>query len=99
MNAHEVPGGHVFRPDMFVLDLDGIIARLRHASIAASGSAAHPDPDCARLIASSRRSPSAADTPATSNAGATEHGSAVAISRRYVLTPGSDAMPPPGIRD
>jgi S-formylglutathione hydrolase FrmB/LysM repeat protein len=29
--AHEVPGGHVFRPDMFVLDLDGIIARLRHA--------------------------------------------------------------------
>jgi S-formylglutathione hydrolase FrmB/phage tail protein X len=29
--SHEVPGGHVFRPDMFVLDLDGIIARLRHA--------------------------------------------------------------------
>ncbi|UNB54051.1 alpha/beta hydrolase-fold protein [Mycolicibacterium sp. YH-1] len=30
--SHEVPGGHVFRPDMFVLDLDGIIARLRPAS-------------------------------------------------------------------
>jgi S-formylglutathione hydrolase FrmB len=29
--SHEVPGGHVFRPDMFVLDLDGIIARLRDA--------------------------------------------------------------------
>jgi S-formylglutathione hydrolase FrmB len=28
---HEVPGGHVFRPDMFILDLDGIIARLRPA--------------------------------------------------------------------
>src|SRR6476660_6133940 len=28
--AHEEPGGHVFRPDMFVRDLDGIIARLRH---------------------------------------------------------------------
>jgi S-formylglutathione hydrolase FrmB/LysM repeat protein len=28
----EVPGGHVFRPDMFVRDLDGIIARLRPAS-------------------------------------------------------------------
>src|SRR6478672_6596303 len=35
--AHEVSGGHVFRPDMFVLDLDGIIARLRPAS---SGAAA-----------------------------------------------------------
>jgi S-formylglutathione hydrolase FrmB len=45
--SHEVPGGHVFRPDMFVRDLDGIIARLRHASSAASGSAAHPDPDVA----------------------------------------------------
>ena len=31
-DAHEVPGGHVFRPEMFVLDLDGIIARLRPAS-------------------------------------------------------------------
>jgi S-formylglutathione hydrolase FrmB len=31
--AHEVPGGHVFRPDMFVLDLDGIIARLRSAAL------------------------------------------------------------------
>jgi S-formylglutathione hydrolase FrmB/phage tail protein X len=30
--AHEVPGGHVFRPDMFVLDLDGIISRLRPAA-------------------------------------------------------------------
>jgi S-formylglutathione hydrolase FrmB/LysM repeat protein len=30
--AHEEPGGHVFRPGMFVLDLDGIIARLRPAS-------------------------------------------------------------------
>jgi S-formylglutathione hydrolase FrmB/phage tail protein X len=28
---HEVPGGHIFRPDMFRLDLDGIIARLRPA--------------------------------------------------------------------
>ena len=27
------PGGHVFRPDMFVLDLDGIIARLRPAAV------------------------------------------------------------------
>jgi S-formylglutathione hydrolase FrmB len=45
--AHEEPGGHIFRPNMFVLDLDGIIARLRHASSAASGSAAHPDPDVA----------------------------------------------------
>jgi hypothetical protein len=28
---HEQPGGHIFRPDMFVLDLDGIITRLRAA--------------------------------------------------------------------
>ncbi len=28
---HEEPGGHFFRPGMFVLDLDGIIARLRDA--------------------------------------------------------------------
>ena len=28
----EVPGGHVFRPDMFIRDLDGIIARLRPAT-------------------------------------------------------------------
>jgi S-formylglutathione hydrolase FrmB len=34
--AHEVPGGHVFRPDMFILDLDGIIARLRPASSVAA---------------------------------------------------------------
>ena len=31
--SHEQPGGHVFRPDMFVLDLDGIIARLRPAAL------------------------------------------------------------------
>ena len=30
--AHEAPGGHVFRPEMFIRDLDGIIARLRPAS-------------------------------------------------------------------
>src|SRR6476469_850752 len=35
--SQEVPGGHVFRPDMFRIDLDGIIARLRPAS---SGAAA-----------------------------------------------------------
>ena len=29
---HEVPGGHIFRPDMFAIDLDGIIARLRPAA-------------------------------------------------------------------
>jgi S-formylglutathione hydrolase FrmB/LysM repeat protein len=29
--AHEEPGGHIFRPNMFLLDLDGIIARLRPA--------------------------------------------------------------------
>jgi S-formylglutathione hydrolase FrmB/LysM repeat protein len=29
--SHEEPGGHIFRPNMFVLDLDGIIARLRDA--------------------------------------------------------------------
>lgn len=28
----EEPGGHIFRPNMFVLDLDGIIARLRPAA-------------------------------------------------------------------
>jgi S-formylglutathione hydrolase FrmB/LysM repeat protein len=31
--AHEVPGGHVFRPEMFFVDLDGIIARLRPAAV------------------------------------------------------------------
>jgi S-formylglutathione hydrolase FrmB len=31
-DAHEVPGGHIFRPEMFAIDLDGIIARLRHAA-------------------------------------------------------------------
>jgi S-formylglutathione hydrolase FrmB/LysM repeat protein len=30
--AHEVPGGHVFRTDWFVRDLDGVIARLRRAA-------------------------------------------------------------------
>lgn len=30
--AHEVPGGHIFRPEMFLQDLDGIIARLRPAA-------------------------------------------------------------------
>ncbi|CRZ14298.1 alpha/beta hydrolase-fold protein [Mycolicibacterium neworleansense] len=34
--AHEVPGGHVFRPDMFLRDLDGIIARLRPANVVSS---------------------------------------------------------------
>ena len=34
--AREQPGGHVFRPDMFVLDLDGIIARLRPAAVVAA---------------------------------------------------------------
>jgi hypothetical protein len=29
----EQPGGHVFRPDMFVLDLNGILARLRPAAV------------------------------------------------------------------
>jgi S-formylglutathione hydrolase FrmB len=40
--SHEVPGGHVFRPDMFRIDLDGIIARLRPAS---SGAAAGESTD------------------------------------------------------
>lgn len=31
--AHEAPGGHVFRPDQFFVDLDGIIARLRPAGV------------------------------------------------------------------
>ena len=34
--AHERPGGHVFRPDMFVIDLAGIIARLRPAAVLSS---------------------------------------------------------------
>ncbi|BBZ35676.1 alpha/beta hydrolase-fold protein [Mycolicibacterium confluentis] len=29
--SYEVPGGHVFRPEMFRIDLDGIIARLKPA--------------------------------------------------------------------
>ncbi|KUI27899.1 alpha/beta hydrolase-fold protein [Mycobacterium sp. GA-2829] len=32
--SHEAPGGHVFRPDMFRRDLDGIIARLSPARAA-----------------------------------------------------------------
>lgn len=36
-DAHEVPGGHVFRPEMFAVDLDGIIARLRPAAVTGSG--------------------------------------------------------------
>lgn len=36
--AHEVSGGHVFRPDMFTLDLEGIIARLRPAVVVSSSS-------------------------------------------------------------
>ncbi|MGW5382274.1 alpha/beta hydrolase-fold protein [Nocardia sp. NPDC003963] len=35
---HEVPGGHVFRPEMFTLDLDGILARLRPAAVLSSTS-------------------------------------------------------------
>ena len=31
----EQPGGHIFRPDMFTLDLNGIIARLRPAAVVA----------------------------------------------------------------
>jgi S-formylglutathione hydrolase FrmB len=31
--AHEEPGGHIFRPDMFIRDLDGIIARLLPAAL------------------------------------------------------------------
>lgn len=30
--AHEVPGGHEFRPELFAVDLEGIIARLRAAA-------------------------------------------------------------------
>jgi S-formylglutathione hydrolase FrmB len=37
--SHEVPGGHVFRPDMFRIDLDGIIARLRSAALVSPSSA------------------------------------------------------------
>lgn len=33
--AHEVPGGHFLRPEMFIQDLDGIIARLRPAALMA----------------------------------------------------------------
>lgn len=37
--SHEVPGGHVFRPDMFTPDLAGIIARLRPAALVPSSNA------------------------------------------------------------
>jgi S-formylglutathione hydrolase FrmB len=36
---HEAPGGHVFRPEMFTLDLEGILARLRPAATVSSSSA------------------------------------------------------------
>ncbi len=36
---HEEPGGHIFRPDMFAIDLDGIIARLRPAALVSPSSA------------------------------------------------------------
>ncbi|MEU1951887.1 alpha/beta hydrolase-fold protein [Nocardia rhamnosiphila] len=36
---HEVSGGHVFRPEMFTIDLDGILARLRPAAAVSSSSA------------------------------------------------------------
>ncbi|WP_040796515.1 alpha/beta hydrolase-fold protein [Nocardia higoensis] len=32
--AHEVPGGHEFRPELFATDLEGIIAHLRPAALA-----------------------------------------------------------------
>ena len=37
--SHEVPGGHVFRPEMFRVDLDGIIARLRPAATGVAAAA------------------------------------------------------------
>jgi S-formylglutathione hydrolase FrmB len=37
--ANEVPGGHVFRPDVFIRDLDGMIARLRPAAAVAPSTA------------------------------------------------------------
>ena len=40
--AHEVPGGHVFRSDMFRIDLDGIIARLRPAAVVSRASSIPP---------------------------------------------------------
>ena len=38
----EEPGGHVFRPDMFRLDLDGIIARLRPAATGVAAAESQP---------------------------------------------------------
>ena len=38
----EEPGGHVFRPDMFCLDLDGIIARLRPAATGVAAAESQP---------------------------------------------------------
>ena len=40
--AHERPGGHVFRPDMFRIDLDGIIARLRPATVSTAATDGQP---------------------------------------------------------
>ena len=37
--AHEEPGGHVFRPDMFIRDLDGMVARLRPAAVVSPANA------------------------------------------------------------
>lgn len=36
--AREEPGGHIFRPNMFAIDLDGIIARLRPAGAGVASS-------------------------------------------------------------
>ncbi|MGV9803073.1 alpha/beta hydrolase-fold protein, partial [Mycobacterium sp. NPDC003449] len=36
--GHEVPGGHVFRPDQFAIDLEGILARLRPAAVVPTSS-------------------------------------------------------------
>jgi S-formylglutathione hydrolase FrmB len=37
---HEQPGGHIFRPDMFAIDLPGIIARLRPAAVVSPSTSA-----------------------------------------------------------
>jgi hypothetical protein len=37
--SHEEPGGHIFRPNMFVHELDGIIARLRTAALVSPSTA------------------------------------------------------------
>jgi S-formylglutathione hydrolase FrmB/phage tail protein X len=38
----EEPGGHIFRPDMFRIDLDGIIARLRPAATGVAAAESQP---------------------------------------------------------